>query len=638
MDLPTSRGVHLECTPNCEGDEGFNSRKEVVESLIAWGSGCGVLSRDSAKFIIGENGRIRCVANRFIPANKHILHVPFRMDLSFASLKTEVHPDKAWIGWSDLKARVKVFEETFRWNPYNYEQKDYFSKNVLLAVCIVGVIHKTNGSVRNGMSLANASNPIVLSDHSSGISDGTSTDTSGITESFILQTFRHYWKALPKDVGNVLYNWKPVELACLQGSSFSNCLPDARRFGEELFHKVIHPFLNQHKEIFGNNSLITLDDYFYINSVILTQSFGTGKKEKSALLPIIDLVNGKPNDMHNCTLENCAIQKEINGEFIKFHVLESFCDIHAGDEIFLEYAQVGNGDYLMTYNHIPLDPEMIMNNQKTDVFLDLAEFLETELLRMHPNHPNIRQMKRQHVYGFFNLPKTIPITMEDLFSQEYSCIPSIRQVLIFLQFDEADAMKAIKTSRIKSQLSPHQLHYLFHLFLKFIECSLQKPNVALFRGLLNPKSLPTHVQNAVNMQVCGGTITTTNPPANGAASVPELTPNMKAAIYLQMSERLVIEVMINRFIHLFPESFRELGYSIMGEHLVSTEVNTVLEGLCRPIINERASHCFICGSSSNVSKCSRCRRACYCSTNCQKEHWPYHKQVCKSSAQGKDGK
>lgn len=627
MDLPTSRGVHLECGVNPSNDEGYGSRKEAVESLISWGSACGVLSRDSAKFIIGENGRIRCVANRFIPANKHILHVPFRMDLSFASLKTEVHADKSWIGWSDLKARVKVFEETFRWNPYNYEQKDYFSKNVLLAVCIIGIVHKTNGTIRSGNSPKNDCDATPNT-----VSSGDGLENN---ESFIIQTFRHYWRALPKEVGNVLYNWKPVELACLQGSSFSNCLPDARRFGEELFHKVIQPFIHQNKELFGTN-LVSLDDYFYINSVILTQSFGTGKKEKSALLPIIDLVNGKPNDMHNCTLENCAIQKEINGEFIKFHVLESFCDIHAGDEIFLEYAQVGNGDYLMTYNHIPLDPEMIMNNQKTDVFLDLAEFLETELLRMHPNHPNIRLMKRQHVYGFFNLPKTIPITMEDLFSQEYSCIPSIRQVLIFLQFDEADAMKAIKTSRIKSQLSPHQLHYLFHLFLKFIECSLQKPNIALFRGLLNPKSLPQHVLNAVNMQVCGGTITTTS--NNTLTTISELTPNMKSAIFLQMSERLVVEVMINRFIHLFPESFRELGYSIMGEHLVSTEINGVLEELCKPIIAQRTSHCFVCGSSNNVSKCSRCRRAYYCSANCQKEHWSFHKQVCKSIVTGKENK
>jgi hypothetical protein len=104
---------------------------------------------------------------------------------------------------------------------------------------------------------------------------------------------------------------------------------------------------------------------------------------------------------------------------------------------------------------------------------------------------------------------------------------------------------------------------------------------------------------------------------------------MKSAIFLQMSERLVVEVMINRFINLFPENFHDLGYSIMRDHLVSTEINTILEELCRPIIVARATQCLVCGSSQNVSKCSRCRLAFYCSAACQKEHWPYHRVVCK---------
>jgi hypothetical protein len=304
---------------------------------------------------------------------------------------------------------------------------------------------------------------------------------------------------------------------------------------------------------------------------------------------------------------------EVNGEFIKFHVLETVCDIYAGEEIILEYAQVGNGEYLLNYNHIPLDPEVIMNNQKTEIYLDLSEFLESELLRMHPNTPAIRKLKRDHVYGFFNLPQHIPITMEDLFSNEYSCIPSIRQVLIFIQFDEAEAGKAMKTSRIKSQLNPHQLHYLFHLFLKFIECSLQKPRLDLYRALIG-KPLPESVVNAMNI---------------GSSSA-DLTQNMKSAIFLQMSERLVVEVMINRFINLFPENFHDLGYSIMRDHLVSTEINTILEELCRSILVARATQCLVCGSSQNVSKCSRCRLAFYCTAACQKEHWPFHRAVCKS--------
>lgn len=607
MDLPTIKGVTID-SPYDKSSGVSLSRHAAVKKLVTWGSSYGVVSRDTVSFAINENGQIKCIANHFIPAKKHILHVPFKFDISFGSLKAEVHPDKAWIGWTDLKARIKAFEETFQWSPYNFDQKDYFSKNLLLSVCILGVLHKLDlvGSAVVGEIGANNS------------SSSTNTAAAAPSTSFMLQVFHYYWHAIVPDVGCVLFNWSPMELACLQGSSFSSCLPDAKRFGEEIYSKVVQPFVAQHPELFGSN--VTLEKFLRVNSVILTQSFGSGKKEKSKLLPIIDLVNGKPNDMHNCTLENCAIQTDINGEFIKFHVLESFCDIHAGDEIILEYAQVGNGDYLMTYNHIPLDPEVIMNNQRTEVYLDLSEFLETELLRMHPNNPTIRKLKRQHIYGFFNLPKYIPITMEDLFSAEYSCIPSLRQVLIFIQFDENDAVKAIKTSRIKSQLNPHQLHFLFHLFLKFIECSLEKPAIDLYKALLG-KPLPQSVITAAGVSPIASD--------HNVLTTGQLSMNMRSAIYLQMSERLVVEVMINRFINLFPENFHELGYSIMRDHLVSAEVNGVLEEICKPLILARFSQCLVCGSVNNVSKCSRCRRAYYCSAACQKEHWTYHRTVCK---------
>lgn len=388
-----------------------------------------------------------------------------------------------------------------------------------------------------------------------------------------------------------------------------------------------------------------------------------------------DLVGGKSNNQHNCSLESCAIQKEVDGEFIKFHALTSTYDINAGDELFLEYAQVGNGSYLLTYNHIPLDPEIIMNNQRTDVFLDLGEFLETELLRMHPNHPKIRHMKRSHIYGFFNLPKMIPMSMEDLFSQEYSCVPSIRQVLIFLQFNEQEAAKAIETSRIKSQLNPHQLHQLFLLFLRFIETSVGKPKIGQFRMLLPedtairsinscsrveelddspPEATAAATQAGAQPATAASVASTASAAIAAAGKLASsmvgsvvggssnkaaekasqrgkslLTENMRSAIFLQMSERLVIEVMINRFINLFPENFHELGYSLMRDHLVSTEINIILEELCRLMHMERASQCMVCGVTGSMSKCSRCRKAYYCSAACQKVHWQYHKKICR---------
>lgn len=557
-------------------------RYQSVNELMTFCSSQGVMSRDSVRFMIDDDGQIRCIANHFIPANKHILHVPFRLDLSFSSLKLEVHPDKAWNGWNELKNNIKKFENGFQVNPYAYEQKDYFSKNMMLLMCIVGILHKLEEEPD-------------LDQHSD-----------------IVQAFYHYWNSLPSDIGSILFDWTEAELACLQGSSLYSCLPDAKRLGEEMYHQVFIPFIRIYCGLFGGRNPISLEKFLFINSVILTRSFGSSaRKDRICLLPVIDLVNGKPSELHNAVLENCAIQSTVNGEFHKYHILTSSCDIYAGDEICIEYAQVGNGDYLLTYNCIPLDPEVIMNNQKTDVYLDLSEFLETELLRMHPDTPTIRTLKRQHVYGFFNLPKVIPMSMEDLFSTEYSCIPSIRQVLIFLQFDEKDAQKAIRTSRIKSQLTPHQLRLLFHMFLKFIDCSIEKVNMPLIKAVLSHE-IPVNTLQGVDY----------------SQPIP-LTSNMRSAIYLQMSERLVIEVMISRFINLFPESFHELGYSIMRSHLISSEINTILEELCRPAIVARQNQCLICGSCTGVSKCSRCRKAYYCSSNCQKEHWPYHKKVCK---------
>ena len=48
-----------------------------------------------------------------------------------------------------------------------------------------------------------------------------------------------------------------------------------------------------------------------------------------------------------------------------------------------------------------------------------------------------------------------------------------------------------------------------------------------------------------------------------------------------------------------------------------------------------ASHCSTCKRQKEregdrpLDTCSRCRLACYCSTECQREHWVSHKEICK---------
>lgn len=617
MDFPTVRGIVVESAFKPENTEAMR-RFECVSNLTQWASNSGFLSRENVKFVIGEDGLVRCKATRFIPAGKHIMHVPFKLDLSFPALKNEIVPSNNWQGWIDLKTRVRMFAKAFRWHPYNFDQKDNFSKNLLLVMTIIGVLKKLN----------------------------TSPDLE--KESHILKTFSHYWHSLPASVGSVLLDWTEEELRVLQGSSFFNCLPDAKRFGVELFQLVVVPFIAQYPEIFGET--IDFETFMRINCVVCSRSFSTTSKQAKffdcKLIPIIDLLNGKTNEQHNCSLENCAIQKEINGEFIKFHALDSVCDINAGDEIFLEYAQVGNGRYLLSYDVIPLDPSVIMNNQKTDIFLDFGEFLDFELLRMHPSAPTVRKMKKTHIYGFFNLPRVIGVCMDDLFSAEYTCVPALRQVLIFLLCNEEEACRAITSAKIKSHFEPVQV---FKLFGRFIEVTLGKPDIVKFRSLLTPEAAAALTNAAAAEAVAGASKKTdaagapgdSSPTAangrsvkraqaalSGAAANPALSTNTRSAIFLHMSERLVVEVMINRFINLFPEAYHEEGYNILSHHLVSTEINVILEQLCRPANLARASMCMVCGASGQISKCSRCKTAFYCSPACQKEHWVHHRKTC----------
>lgn len=584
MDLPSVKGIRV-VYDSSNPSEAATQRLEALSRLNTWASPQGVLSREGLEFVVDNSGQVRCVTTRFIPAGKHLLHVPFKFDLSFTSLRTEIHPEKTWSGWTELKLKIKSFEENFRWLSERGEQKDCFTKNLQMILCIIGLLNK------------NRKHP-NFNDRSE-----------------LLQAFSCYWQSLPTEFGSVLYSWTKTELACLEGTCFASSLENIQRFGNQLYQEVFLPFVSAHSTMFCiDGRAITFEEFMQINAILLSRSFSapaSGKKERISLLPFIDLCNGKPHNCFNACLENCAIQSTINGEFYKYRVLINICDVYAGEEIFIEYAPMGNGDYLLAYNCIPLDPDVIMNNQKTEILLDFSEFLETELLRKHPDTPNMRTIKRQHVYGCFNLPKLFPMSMEEFLATSCSFTPSIRQVLIFLQFNEQDAATAIKTSRIKSQLTPQQLHHLFHMFLRFVDIAMEKVNIPLLRSVLTN-------------QIPANTLRT----MSHSAPIP-LTDNMRYAIYLHMSERLVAEVMISRFISLFPEAFHELGYSIMRDHLVSNEVNAILEVLYKPVLDEQQNRCMICGSMRNISKCSRCRRAYYCSAACQKEHWPAHKQGCK---------
>lgn len=46
--------------------------------------------------------------------------------------------------------------------------------------------------------------------------------------------------------------------------------------------------------------------------------------------------------------------------------------------------------------------------------------------------------------------------------------------------------------------------------------------------------------------------------------------------------------------------------------------------------------CVKCGKVGAKFKCSRCLISCYCSKQCQENHWPFHKKPCKSFREQED--
>ncbi len=44
------------------------------------------------------------------------------------------------------------------------------------------------------------------------------------------------------------------------------------------------------------------------------------------------------------------------------------------------------------------------------------------------------------------------------------------------------------------------------------------------------------------------------------------------------------------------------------------------------------SKCVVCGKTEQIRHCGRCEGARYCSTECQRLHWLYHKKACKAYA------
>lgn len=79
---------------------------------------------------------------------------------------------------------------------------------------------------------------------------------------------------------------------------------------------------------------------------------------------------------------------------------------------------------------------------------------------------------------------------------------------------------------------------------------------------------------------------------------------------------------------------KDLGYPfVFDSHPAfsgdSPEADIVLSS---PEESKKGDFCIVCaGVFSKLMKCNRCGKVRYCSRECQKKHWPKHKQECKES-------
>ena len=67
--------------------------------------------------------------------------------------------------------------------------------------------------------------------------------------------------------------------------------------------------------------------------------------------------------------------------------------------------------------------------------------------------------------------------------------------------------------------------------------------------------------------------------------------------------------------------------------MIVNEGDTVPQGS----ITVATQHQHVCASCArffvNMPKCSRCKSVWYCSAECQRTHWPVHKQSCSAASQ-----
>ncbi|GAA6025653.1 hypothetical protein JCM10207_008926 [Rhodosporidiobolus poonsookiae] len=179
-------------------------------------------------------------------------------------------------------------------------------------------------------------------------------------ESLRTSTWTPYFSLLPKTgTFDSLMFWSDDELAELKGSMVLNKV--GRDEADEEYTSTVVPFVQKHKDVFGNPDDYSLELFHLCGSWVLSRSFHVDHKEEEeneeedsdeeeeeredvadvALVPFADLLNAKSG----------ADNARLFYEPLTLNMM-STKRIAAGDQIWNTYADPPNSDLLRRYGHV----------------------------------------------------------------------------------------------------------------------------------------------------------------------------------------------------------------------------------------------------------------------------------------------
>lgn len=70
------------------------------------------------------------------------------------------------------------------------------------------------------------------------------------------------------------------------------------------------------------------------------------------------------------------------------------------------------------------------------------------------------------------------------------------------------------------------------------------------------------------------------------------------------------------------------NFQISKEKQNNPRIHSGRSKLSVQVLHPEGKHCIVCKQINDLKQCGTCHKVRYCSTACQKKHWPEHKKHC----------